>query len=399
VHGETLVQESTLANDSYAYDNAGRLTEVKETPIGEGCKSRLYSYDVESNRMSLTTRKPAAEGKCASEGGEAQSHSYDPADRLTDTGIIYDGFGDITSLPAADAGGTAIASHFYVDGQLASQTQGETSHSYKLDPEDRTMLTDAYNKEVLASETISHYAGSSGTPSWTYNQTAATWSRQIGGFSGLVAVQEEGHEAVLQLSDLNGNVVETASLSASATGPLTKERSTEFGVPVSEKPVDKYSWLGSGGLSSAFSSTGVVAKDGSTYVPQIGLPLQTTTTPPPIPVNKATPYVSTTEPGVAASNAGNAAHQEALYEEEQRKIREAEAAAAAAAEEANAAANKLPPPLSAENPEWCGEEYGACAEEGVSGDIGDPVECEVRALQPYQRERITGHPRLNLIVV
>ncbi len=380
VHGETLAQESTLANDAYVYDNAGRLTEVKETPTGEGCQTRLYSYDVESNRMSLTTRKPAAEGKCASEGGEAQSHSYDPADRLTDTGVVYDGFGDITSLPASDAGGAAIASHFYVDGQLASQTQGEVSHSYKLDPEDRTMLTDAYSKEVLSSETVSHYAGSSGTPSWTYNQTAATWSRQIGGFSGLAAIQEEGHEAVLQLSDLNGNVVETASLSASATEPLTKERSTEFGVPVGEKPVDKYSWLGSSGLSSAFPSTGVVAKDGSTYVPQIGLPLQTTTTPPPIPVNKATPYVATTEPGVAAAAAGVAAHQESLYEEQQLKIHEAEAAAAAAAEAANAAANQLPPPLSAENPEWCGEGYGPCeGEEGEGGELeeegsgGNPV--------------------------
>jgi YD repeat-containing protein len=373
VHGETFAQESTLAKDSYAYDNAGRLTEVKETPTGEGCQTRLYSYDVETNRMSLTARKPAAEGKCATEGGEAQSHSYDQANRLTDTGTVYDGFGDITSLPASDAGGTAIASHFYVDGQLASQTQGETSHSYKVDPEDRTMLTNAYNKEILTSATVSHYAGASGTPSWTYNETAATWTRQIGGFAGLAAVQEAGHEAVLQLSDLNGNVVETASLSASAAEPLTKERSTEFGVPVSEKPVDKYSWLGSSGLSSAFPSTGVVAKDGSTYVPQIGRPLQTTTTAPPIPTNKATPYVSTVEPWVTAGAASAAAHELSLYEEQQRKIREAEEAAAASAGAAAAAANALPTPLSASNPEWCGEEYGPCAcDEEVEGCGPDP---------------------------
>jgi len=122
---------------------------------------------------------------------------------------------------------------------------------------------------------------------------------------------------------------------------------------------------------------------------KIGLPLQTTT-PPPIPVNKATPYVVTTEPGMAASDASNAAHQGALYEEEQRKIHEAEAAAAAATEAANAEANQLPPPLSAENPGWwCGGEYGECTpEEGGEGGTaggGEEIRLRLRRLRAHMK--------------
>ncbi len=103
IHGETLSRVNTLTGDSYAYDAAGRLTETGEEPAGKGCTLRIYAYDEDSNRTSLTTREPGGGGKCATEGGTSETHSYDAADRLDDAGLGYDQLGDTTKLPAADA--------------------------------------------------------------------------------------------------------------------------------------------------------------------------------------------------------------------------------------------------------------------------------------------------------
>ena len=56
IHGETLSQTSTLSKENYTYSTAQQLTEVQETPAGKPCTARLYGYDEESNRTSLTTR-------------------------------------------------------------------------------------------------------------------------------------------------------------------------------------------------------------------------------------------------------------------------------------------------------------------------------------------------------
>ena len=93
-----------LSKENYAYDNAGRLLETQETPAGKGCTTRLYAYDEESNRTSQITREPGTEGKCATEGGTVERHTYDEANRLTDEGVEYETFGNTTKLPAADAG-------------------------------------------------------------------------------------------------------------------------------------------------------------------------------------------------------------------------------------------------------------------------------------------------------
>ena len=103
IHGETLEQVSTLAKEKYTYDDLGRLTETQETPTGKGCMSRLYAYDEESNRTSLTTRESATE-TCATEGGIVQGHAYDSANRLIDNGVEYEVFGNTTKMPAIDAG-------------------------------------------------------------------------------------------------------------------------------------------------------------------------------------------------------------------------------------------------------------------------------------------------------
>jgi hypothetical protein len=143
VHGETLSQTSTLASENYSYDSTGRLLETQETPAGKGCTTRLYSYDEESNRRGLTTREPGFEGRCASEGGTVQHHTYDEANRLTDGGVEYEAFGNTTKRPASDAGEHEITSSYYVDGQVATQEQNKTLDSYVYDPAGRAMETPA----------------------------------------------------------------------------------------------------------------------------------------------------------------------------------------------------------------------------------------------------------------
>ena len=87
------------------YDPAGRLIQTQETPTGEYCKTRVYAYDEESDRVSLMTREPNSSKECATEGGETAWHHYDTANRMTDVGIAYETLGNVTELPAADAGG------------------------------------------------------------------------------------------------------------------------------------------------------------------------------------------------------------------------------------------------------------------------------------------------------
>jgi DNA-binding beta-propeller fold protein YncE len=274
IHGEALKQTSTLAEVLSQTDAAGRLTQVQETPAGKGCTTRQYEYDEEGDRTSLTTRQPGSEGQCVSEGGVREAHSYDPADRLSDTGVGYDAFGDITVLPAADAGGHELKSSYYVDSQVASQEQEQEGKAKAIN-----FLYDSVGRkrETLAtgqSAVISHYAGPGEALIWT-SEGSAIWSRNIPGLDGtLCATQASGQGPVLQLHDLQGNIVATASLSETETKLLSSYSSTEFGVPQSGTTAPKYAWLGASGISSELPSSGVVTTGASSYVPEIGRALQ-----------------------------------------------------------------------------------------------------------------------------
>jgi hypothetical protein len=273
VHGEAISQKSNLASEQYRYEQPGRLAEAKETPASEDCIARIYTQNEEGERTSLTTR-PSGSSECtATEGGSTERHTYDEANRNIDEGIQYEPFGNITKLPAEDAGGHELTTEYYVNDQVRNQSQGKTTNSYLYDPEGRTRQTETIT-ELGTNTTISHYPGAGGSaPSWTYNKTTGTTARNIVAFGGLVAVEEAGKEPRLQIRDLQGNIIGTGLLSESAGKPDTLERTTEYGVPTKESPVDKYNWLGTAGITSDLTS-GSVVQDGVTYVPQLGAPLQ-----------------------------------------------------------------------------------------------------------------------------
>ncbi len=86
----------------------GRLIEAGETPSGGSITTRSYGYDKDSNRQSMMTIPSTLGGACGTGTATEQKHSYDQADRLVDTGVVYDNFGRITTLPAVDAGGQTL---------------------------------------------------------------------------------------------------------------------------------------------------------------------------------------------------------------------------------------------------------------------------------------------------
>jgi RHS repeat-associated protein len=273
IHGQWITQQSNQAAQTYTYDEAGRLTQVLDNVAGKGCITRMYAYEEEGNRLSLTTRAPGTGGACATEGGEAQTHTYDPANRLLDTGTEYDSFGDTTKLPAADAGGTALTSTYYEDNELASQTQGTQTIGDQLDPAGRTREIVSTGK--TAATEIQHYASpESRTPVWT-GELSGSYTRYITGIGGgLVAIRHNNEKAALQLSNLHGDIVATAH---DEEAPTTLEsaitEASEYGVPASEGP-PKYTWLGSQKIPTTLPS-GIMAMGARSYVPQLGRYLQT----------------------------------------------------------------------------------------------------------------------------
>jgi RHS repeat-associated protein len=298
LHGQWLEQTSTLSHQKYTYDGDGRLTQVQNTPAGQGCTTRIYAYDADTNRTSLTTREPGSEGKCAAEGGSEEKHTYDTADRLTDASVSYNAFGDITAVPATDAGGKevseALTSEYYVDNQVASQKQGEQTIGYNLDPAGRTLEALATGKRTEA--VTNHYAGPGDTPMWTSN-TAGETTREISDITGtLVATQSNLEAPVLQLTDLHGDIVATAYLSETASGLASKADTSEYGVPTTSLP-PKYSWLGALEIPTELPS-GTLNLGVRSYVPQLGRFLQ----PDPISGGSANAYSYTSGDPVNSSD-------------------------------------------------------------------------------------------------
>jgi RHS repeat-associated protein len=266
IYGQILSQSSLSSSQQYFYDKDGRLTLVKDTPQGGSCTTRQYAYDADSNRTKLTTRAPGIGGACdTSSEGTLQSYSYDAADRLTDSGIVYDGFGRITSLPAKDAGGNTLTTSFYSDEMIASQSQSGLTNSYQLDSTGRVrQVTQTGTKEGTE---VFHYAMASDSPAWT--ERGSVWTRNISGIGGnLAAIQPSTGETSLQLTGLHGDVVATASLSPTAKEPTAKFEFDEFGNPKSGS-AGRFGWLGSKQRRTELPS-GVIQMGVRSYVPAIG---------------------------------------------------------------------------------------------------------------------------------
>jgi RHS repeat-associated protein len=265
IYGQILSQTSLASSQEYSYDKAGRLALVKDTPQGGGCTTRQYLFDADSNRTKLTTRAPGAGGACdTSSAGTSQSYSYDTADRLTGE-LTYDSFGRITSLSSKYAGGSTLATTFYPNEMVATQSQGGLTNSYQLDAGGRP-------RQVVQTGTktgteVFHYAIASDSPAWSERNGA--WTRSIGGIGGeLAGIQESAGTTSLQLANLHGDVVATASLSLTAKEPTANFEFDEFGSP-KKGSAGRYGWLGGPKRRTELPS-GVIQMGVRSYVPSLG---------------------------------------------------------------------------------------------------------------------------------
>jgi RHS repeat-associated protein len=269
IHGQWATQTSSLSQQAYGYDAAGRLTTVNDT-VGGQCTTRVYGFDADSNRLSKTTRNPGAGGACQTTGGTTANSTYDSADRLTNTGTVYDPLGRIASVPASHSGGGILSTTYYPNDMVRSQTQDNATSAWLLDPtlqRHRATLPNAGNQQIL------HYSDSSDSPAWTeqkLNGTTTSWSRNIEGIDGGLAATYDSQTAAttLQLTNLHGDVIATATNSSTATGLSATFESDEFGNPRSPSS-RTYGWLGGKQRRTQLAS-GVIQMGVRSYVPAMG---------------------------------------------------------------------------------------------------------------------------------
>jgi RHS repeat-associated protein len=279
IHGQWRTHSWELSSQEYSYDETGRLTRVEDdvqSPAAvAGCSIRSYSYDANSNRTAMNTKVPAPNGDCQPGAvGTTKSYSYDDSDRLLGAGISYDAFGRMRTIPAEHSGGGALSYAYYVNDQVRTTTQDGVSKSYNLDPLGRQRQSIAAGG-TTHTETL-HYSDDSDSPSWTRITNAqgqeVSWDRSIEGIDGdLAAVRTHtasSDTTVLQLTNLHGDVIATASIDPQATTPTALFESDEFGNP-RQQTGRRYGYLGTKQRRTEFAS-GVIQMGARSYVPALG---------------------------------------------------------------------------------------------------------------------------------
>jgi RHS repeat-associated protein len=264
INGQIITQTNLSSSQQYTYDSVGRLTLAQDT-TGANCTTRQYSFDADSNRTKLTTRGPASACDTKSTGTN-QEYKYDAADRLIGPeSITYDSFGRVTKLPAKWAGGSTLETTFFSNNMVASQSQAGLTNTYQLDAAGRPrQVTQTGTK---TGTDIFHYSMASDSTAWT--ERSGMWTRSIGGIGGgLAAIQESSGTTSLQLTNLHGDVIATASLGLSAKEPTAKSEFDEFGNP-KKGSAGRYGWLGGKSRRSELPS-GVIQMGVRSYVPAMG---------------------------------------------------------------------------------------------------------------------------------
>ncbi|MFB9439821.1 DNRLRE domain-containing protein [Streptomyces showdoensis] len=260
-----VVSHSGWSTQSLGYDRAGRLTTVLDT-VGDTCVRRAYGFDKRTNRTSLTTAEAAAGAACPASGGTVVNHAYDSADRLVDSGYVYDAFGRTTALP-----GTGL--EYYANDLVRRQTAGALRQTWSLDADHRfrgwtvESQTDGVWSQTAAK--VNHYDGEGDSPRWiTEDTTSGEVSRNVDSASGdLAATTAATGNVVLQLTDIHGDVALQLPLDP-ADAPQVLDND-EYGNPRSGQPGTRYGWLG-GKQRSSETLTGLTLMGVRLYNPATG---------------------------------------------------------------------------------------------------------------------------------
>ncbi|GAA3790345.1 hypothetical protein GCM10022226_06600 [Sphaerisporangium flaviroseum] len=273
--GRTVAQSGPGgSNQTYSYDSAGRLTSVADVYAGARV-TRQYGFNLNSDRTSLASYPAAAGGACStSTTPTAQTATYDADDRITTAGYTYDAFGRTTSVPAAHvSGGVDLEIGYHANDMVASLTQNEHTREFTLDPLGR--IRAMTSSGGIASGTMTnHYAATGDSPAWIA-EAGGTWTRNVSGAAGMAAVQSSDGTITLQLANLHGDVIATASSSTTVTGISSYFEHTEYGAPRTGNITNpsRYGWLGTH-QRSIDSLAGLVLMGVRLYNPLTGRFLQ-----------------------------------------------------------------------------------------------------------------------------
>ncbi|MFE9207524.1 DNRLRE domain-containing protein [Micromonospora sp. NPDC007230] len=246
-HNQVRVHSSTLSNQEYAYDPAGRLAQVRNI-LGDRCTTRAYAFDAATNRKSSTEYAPASDGSCQTTTAAAtRSWTYDTADRVNTAGYTYDPLARTTTVPAADtanpAGGN-VAVTYHATDLVDTITQGGRTTDYLIDVEGERVRSWTDNVSGAAATSIHHYADDEDSPVWT-QETPSTYTRAVSGLAGVAGTWNSGTgEVDWQIANLHGDIV--ATVSGNDAGLSRTSEATEYGTPLDSTNVgnQRYGWLG-----------------------------------------------------------------------------------------------------------------------------------------------------------
>ncbi|WP_435881221.1 DNRLRE domain-containing protein [Streptomyces bobili] len=264
IHGQ-VTRHAGWADQTYGYDDTGRLTTVKDT-YETICTSRTYTFDSRTNRKSLTTAASAPGTDCPTTGGTTTNSTYDSADRIVDSGYTYDAFGRTTALPGTTVG-------YYANDLAYQQTAGGKRQTWQLDAALRfrswKVETGSGSTWTQTASKLNHYDGDGDSPRWIVEDTATgALTRNVDSASGdLAAATSKTGDTVLQLTTIHGDVALQLPLDASQA-PVALD-SDEYGNPRTGQTAARYSWLG-GKQRSSETLTGLIMMGVRLYNPATG---------------------------------------------------------------------------------------------------------------------------------
>jgi len=289
--GNMTGHHSTLSDQTFKYDSAQRLTNVDDVRASDRtCVRRAYTYDGggagDSNRTLKLWWTSNPGGACGTGTLSRRDYSYDTADRITNTGWSWDGFGRATSAPAPDSGGSGtLTVGYFADGLDRQLTLDGRTQTYTRDPASRTMTTVSSGGVPPTITTTNEYADDTDSPVAAVRSdlTIATY---VDGPDGELAATNDAGILTYQLDDVEGSVVAVAASSAGGSGPISRTETDEFGnvttsgTPVigNTKGVPAYGWLGGHERATDFGqsqgSGGPVEMGARAYLPAVGRFLQ-----------------------------------------------------------------------------------------------------------------------------
>ncbi|WP_329028456.1 RHS repeat-associated core domain-containing protein [Streptomyces sp. NBC_00690] len=239
IHGQ-VTAHAGWSDQNYHYDATGRLTLTEDT-TDTVCTRRTYTFDNRTNRTNLNTNAGPPGTDCPTTAGTTTSHTYDSADRLTDTGYTYDNLGRTTTLPGSTIG-------YYANDLVHQQTAGTNRQTWQLDANRRfrsfTTETGSGSTWTQTASKINHYASDNDNPRWiTENTTTGTLTRNIESTTGdLAATTNKTGDTTLHLTTIHGDIALQLPLDTSK--PPTALDNDEYGNPRTNQPTTRYNWLG-----------------------------------------------------------------------------------------------------------------------------------------------------------